>query len=70
MKELPSLGEGWGGAPGGMVGVCGQDYHFAIFRYEKYKKHSFCVGFHHFFYNFGILFLVPYTKDFGKITQF
>lgn len=20
--------------------------------------------------NFGILFLVPYTKDFGKITQF
>ena len=30
-------------------GVGGQDYHFAIFRYEKYKKHSFCVGFHHFF---------------------
>ena len=54
MKELPSLGEGWGGAPGGMVGVCGQDYHFAIFRYEKYKKHSFCVGFHHFFYNFAL----------------
>lgn len=24
----------------------------------------------HFFRNFGILFLVPYTKDFGKITQF
>lgn len=23
-----------------------------------------------FFRNFGILFLVPYTKDFGKITQF
>ena len=22
------------------------------------------------FGNFGILFLVPYTKDFGKITQF
>ena len=35
-------------------GVCGQDYHFAIFRYEKYKKHSFCVGFHHFFYNFAL----------------
>ena len=46
--------EGWGGPPGGMVGVCGQDYHFAIFRYEKYKKHSFCVGFHHFFYNFAL----------------
>ena len=29
--------------------MCGRDYHFAIFRYEKYKKHSFCVGFHHFF---------------------
>ena len=35
-------------------GVGGQDYHFAIFRYEKYKKHSFCVGFHHFFYNFAL----------------
>lgn len=23
-----------------------------------------------FIYNFGILFLVPYTKDFGRITQF
>lgn len=21
-------------------------------------------------HNFGILFLVPYTKDFGRITQF
>ena len=35
-------------------GVCGRDYHFAIFHHEKYKKHSFCVGFHHFFYNFAL----------------
>ena len=47
----------WGGlgrAPRRHGGVCGRDYHFAIFRYEKYKKHSFCVGFHHFFYNFAL----------------
>ena len=35
-------------------GVCGRDYHFAIFHHKQYKKHSFCVGFHHFFYNFAL----------------
>ena len=47
----------WGGlgrGPRSHGGVCGRDSHFAIFRYEKYKKHSFCVGFHHFFYNFAL----------------
>ena len=47
----------WGGLGRGLRrhgGMCGQDYHFAIFRYEKYKKHSFCVGFHHFFYSFAL----------------
>ena len=31
------------------MGVCGQDCHFAIFRYEKYKKHSFVSAFIIFF---------------------
>ena len=52
-EETPAL---WGGLESGprrYGEVCGLDYHFAIFHHEKYKKHSFCVGFHHFFYNFA-----------------
>ena len=50
-KELPPLGEGWGGASEGMAWCVDG---IIIFHYEKYKKHSFCVGFHHFFYNFAL----------------
>lgn len=36
----------------------------------SYLLQSQVVAHFEFFSNFGILFLVPYTKDFGKITQF
>ena len=37
----------WGGLGRGLRrhgGVCGLDYHFAIFRYEKYKKNIVFVS--------------------------
>lgn len=45
-----------------------QDY--SIFPLKKLFL-SYVTGVNRsFLSNFGILFLVPYTKDFGKITQF
>ena len=45
-------------------------YHRALIRLQNYENPTRVALYMNFFRNFGILFLVPYTKDFGKITQF